>query len=226
MARSCFHCSEPLPAGLAGDFCCTGCEAAAQWIRDARLDDYYRLRSEPASRVGTEMPDLAAWDREELLAGHARDVELGGTPAREITVLTDGMHCAACAWLIDRALAREDGVLESSANAVTGRIRIAWDPARTPLSRLLGRLAALGYRPYLAAGEERERARRRVERVLDQLLGLGGASAVAVVLTRSLRAPWRSRHPRSGIDRRCVRRLRHRLPHRFRRRRSCPSACR
>ena len=27
-----------------------------------------------------------------------------------------------------------------NANAVTGRVRIAWDPARTPLSRLLSRL--------------------------------------------------------------------------------------
>ena len=61
-------------------------------------------------------PPLAAWDREELLAGHARDVAGG----REITVLTDGMRCAACAWLIDRALAREDGVLDTSANAITG----------------------------------------------------------------------------------------------------------
>ena len=181
-ARSCFHCGEPLPQAFAGDFCCSGCESAAQWIRDARLDDYYRLRSEPASRVGTDIPDLAAWDREELLAGHARDIAVGGTPAREITVLTDGMHCAACAWLIDRALAREDGVLESSANAVTGRIRITWDPARAPLSRLLARLAGLGYRPYLAAGEEQERARRRERNRALIRIGLAGLGAMQAMM--------------------------------------------
>ncbi|MDQ2701244.1 MAG: cadmium-translocating P-type ATPase [Pseudomonadota bacterium] len=178
----CFHCGEPLPEGLAGDFCCSGCEAAAQWIRDARLDDYYRLRSEPASRVGTDLPDLAAWDCEELLAGHARDIDLSGESAREITVLTDGMHCAACAWLIDRALAREAGVLETSANAVTGRIRIAWDPKRIALSRLLARLAALGYRPYLAAGEERERARRRERNRAVIRIGLAGLGAMQAMM--------------------------------------------
>jgi Cu2+-exporting ATPase len=52
-------------------------------------------------------------------------------------------------------------VTDISANAVTGRIRISWDPARTPLSRPLRRLQSLGYRPFLAAGVQQERERRR-----------------------------------------------------------------
>lgn len=186
MAGVCHHCGEPLPQppvradvdGGTRDFCCQGCAAAARWILDAHLDDYYRLRSAPGGRVDADAPALAAWDREELLAGHAREVDGG----REITVLTDGMRCAACAWLIDRALAREPGVLESSANAITGRIRIAWDPARTALSQPLARLAALGYRPYLATGEAREAARRR-ERNRDLLrIGLAGIGAMQAMM--------------------------------------------
>lgn len=186
MPAVCHHCGEPLPQapvrlpldGVEQAFCCDGCAAAARWIRDADLDDYYRLRSAPGGRVDADAPALAAWDREELLAGHARDVAGG----REITVLTDGMRCAACAWLIDRALAREDGVLDTSANAITGRIRIAWDPARTRLSGLLARLAALGYRPYLATGEARERAR-RAARNRDLLrIGLAGLGAMQAMM--------------------------------------------
>ena len=45
---ACFHCGEPLPAlprivaldATSRSFCCDGCAAAAQWIRDARLDDF------------------------------------------------------------------------------------------------------------------------------------------------------------------------------------------
>ena len=186
MAGVCHHCGEPLPQspvradveGTTRDFCCEGCAAAARWILDAHLDDYYRLRSAPGGRVDADAPALAVWDREELLAGHAREVEGG----REITVLTDGMRCAACAWLIDRALAREPGVLESTANAITGRIRIAWDPARTALSQPLARLASLGYRPYLATGEAREAARRR-ERNRDVLrIGLAGIGAMQAMM--------------------------------------------
>ena len=109
---------------------------------------------------------------------HAHNVDGG----REITVLTDGMRCAACAWLIDRALARQPGVLDTSANAITGRIRIAWDPAKTALSAPLARLAALGYRPYLATGEAREAARRR-ERNRDLLrIGLAGIGAMQAMM--------------------------------------------
>lgn len=202
---ACHHCGEALPQvpervrldGVERLFCCRGCAAAAQWIRDARLDDYYRLRSEPAARVGNELPDMAVWDREDLVAGHVRDVDGG----REITVLTDGMRCAACAWLIDRALSREPGVHEITANAVTGRIRIAWDPARAPLSKLLGRLAALGYRPYLATGEAREREQRRQRNRALIRIGLAGLGAMqAMMFAEALYLDTRGEMPLATRD--------------------------
>jgi Cu2+-exporting ATPase len=186
-AGACFHCGESLPVSPARlrveeverDFCCDGCAAAAQWIRDARLDDYYRLRSEPASRADDgHDSDLALWDREEVIAEHARAIPGG----RELTLLTDGMRCAACAWLIDRALAREPGVIEVSANAVTGRIRIAWDPSLTRLSSPLRRLAALGYRPYLATGDASEHARRRERNRWLLRLGVAGLGAMQAMM--------------------------------------------
>lgn len=181
----CFHCGEaptsaPDVVRDAGGraFCCAGCAAAARWIREARLEDYYHLRSAPAGRIVPETVDLAAWDRDDVQSEHAREVEGG----REITLLADGMRCAACAWLIDRALTREPGVVEATANAVTGRIRLIWDPQRTALSAPLRRLAELGYRPYLAGGEKQERAR-RTERNRDLLrLGVAGLGAMQAMM--------------------------------------------
>ena len=183
---TCFHCGDPVPAPMlaanpdAGQrlFCCAGCEAAAEWIGQARLDDYYRLRTGPAARVAAEPADLSTWDRADVQQQHVR--ELDGN--REIVLLTDGMRCAACAWLIDRALAREPGVIEVAANAVTGRIRVVWNPQSTRLSLALQRLAALGYRPYLASGQARERAR-RAERNRSLLrLGLAGLGAMQAMM--------------------------------------------
>jgi len=184
--RVCYHCGEALqaePVLLDVDeqpacFCCHGCAAAAQWIRQSDLGDYYRLRSEAATRVGNEVPDLEGWDREDLLNEHAFPVE-GGL---EITLLTDGMRCAACAWLIDRALQREPGVFDTSANAVTGRIRIGWDPTQARLSQLLRRLALLGYRPYLANGAARERAQLAERRRWLLRLGVAGLGAMQTMM--------------------------------------------
>lgn len=184
-AVACFHCGEALlrsPVWLDVDgrtqgFCCHGCAAAAEWIRQSALDDYYRLRSVAGARV-EDVPDLSSWDREDLLGEHAVPVA-GGL---EITLLTDGMRCAACAWLIDRALHGELGVLDVGANAVTGRIRIGWDPTRTRLSSLLGRLAMLGYRPYLATGAARERERVAEQRRWLMRLGVAGLGAMQTMM--------------------------------------------
>ncbi len=182
----CFHCGESLPPapamaevdGAERAFCCSGCSAAARWIVDASLQDYYRLRQNDAAKIDPDDTDYRAWDRDDVLAGHTRVVDDG----REITILTDGMRCAACAWLIDRALCRDEGVREVVANAVTGRIRIVWDPQRTRLSALLSRLAALGYRPALATGRSREDARRRERRRWMIRLGVAGLGTMQAMM--------------------------------------------
>ncbi|GAB2661156.1 heavy metal translocating P-type ATPase [Arenimonas aestuarii] len=182
----CFHCGEPLPAapvrvsleGAERDVCCAGCGAAARWIRDAGLGDYYRLRDATGSRVDLAPADYSAWDRADVQSGHVIDTPEG----REITVVCEGMHCAACAWLIDHALRREPGVSDAGANAVTGRVRIAWDPRRTPLSRVLARLASLGYRPHLAQGEAAERERRRERNRLIARLGVAALGTTQAMM--------------------------------------------
>src|SRR3546814_17422510 len=99
-------------------FCCEGCAGAAQWIRDADLGDYYQLRSAPAGQVGVEPMDFSAWDRDDLLHEHVHAVDGG----REITVLTDGIRCSACAWLVDRSLRPQPGLPDTRHNAGTGRL--------------------------------------------------------------------------------------------------------
>ncbi|HET6553920.1 MAG TPA: heavy metal translocating P-type ATPase [Dyella sp.] len=184
--KGCYHCGETLPAtpvwfvanGGEQAFCCHGCAAAARWINASELGDYYQLRSAAGARVDSELPDFESWDREDLLGDHAFAVS-GGL---EITVLTDGMRCAACAWLIDRALQRMPGVFDSGANAVTGRIRIGWNPALVRLSEVLHRLALLGYRPYLASGSARERAGVAEQRHWLLRLGVAGLGAMQTMM--------------------------------------------
>lgn len=188
-AGRCAHCGEPLPAtpltaridGREQAVCCRGCAAAAQFIRDAGLDDYYRLRSAPGARARDD--DLSLWDRDDLLAEHAVALPQG----REICVVSDDMHCAACAWLIDRALSREHGVAEVQANAITGRIRLRWNPSVQPLSQLLGRLATLGYRVHLAPDPARERQRQQERRSLIARLGVAALGSMqAMMLAEAL----------------------------------------
>lgn len=147
---ACFHCGEAIPAGLHllarvanGEraVCCIGCRGAVEWIQSLGLDDYYRLRSEPAP-IASDVADYAVWDRPELQRLHVQRL---ADDRAEVTVLVDGIRCAACAWLIERAMGSSKGVCEVGVNAAARRVRLVFEPAATSLSALLSGLARLGY---------------------------------------------------------------------------------
>jgi Cu2+-exporting ATPase len=187
----CFHCAEPLPAagvreavidGASRRLCCAGCEAAALMIRDFGLADYYRVRSEPARRADAIEVDLAAWDGASVRAAHVREDE----GAAEITVLVEGIRCAACAWLIEHALAREPGVRGVQVNPATRRATLRWDDTATRLSQVLASLHRLGYVPHLpgadghaaAVAERRTALKRLVVAGLGMMQGMMFAEAL------------------------------------------------
>ena len=190
-AAACYHCHEPLGLapvtmeldGRSEAFCCQGCAGAARWISENGLDDYYRLRTASPGKAGDGQLDYTAWDRDEIRDVHCRPCPEG----RQITLITDGMHCAACAWLIQNALRTNPAVGAVNANAITGRIDIRWDPGRESLSALCQQLAGLGYRPYLSMNEAYEQEKRRERRRLLLKLGLAAlATTQAMMFSEAL----------------------------------------
>jgi P-type Cu2+ transporter len=178
----CFHCGQSISNGSFQEkvhgklqsFCCTGCSAATLWIEDAGLSDYYQLRTEQAPQADANAVDLSAWDHPDTLRQHARLRD----GCNDIIISVQGMHCAACAWLIDRALSKQQGVSEVSVNAVTGRLHLRWQQAATPLSQLISCLQRLGYRAFLTQGSQLEKSRAQEKRTL--LLRIGLAALVAM----------------------------------------------
>ncbi len=186
---ACHHCGEPLPAvpvlagfkGAQRAFCCGGCAGAARFIEQAGLGDYYKLREEQGRRVGEDAQDYSAFDREDVLAEHSR-VPGEAPDCRELTLIVDGMRCAACSWLIDRALGTLDGVEDVQSNAISGRVRLRWRPSQLRLSSALERLAGLGYAPHLSPGEGLERARAAERRQLLLRLGVAGLGSLQAMM--------------------------------------------
>ena len=162
--RPCFHCGEPIPRGLLivahvsgrdEPVCCHGCKAVAEFITGSGLSDYYRYRDTSSTRADEPpRPDRwAAYDRPELVERLTRPEPNG---ARSITVLLEGLRCAACGWLADKALALQSGVLDVSVNPATARARLVWDPQKVRLGDLLRVLEHVGLRPHPLAGEPSE----------------------------------------------------------------------
>lgn len=160
----CFHCRLPLPAGapikgrIQGrerDFCCPGCRSVCEAIHAAGLEGFYRRTS--AEGVLAPPPqarqDLAVYDLDAVQSEFV--AELGAV--REIQLLVEGIHCAACVWLIEKALLALPGVAEARVNLSGRRMRVVWDNRAIALSAILRRLSEIGYAavpfdPQIAAG--------------------------------------------------------------------------
>lgn len=189
----CWHCGETLPAqaplarvaGAEHAVCCHGCRAAAEWIDQLGLGDYYRLRSAPAQRA----PDAAeshrtavAWARPELARHAVRD--LGGG-RRESMLLVEGVRCTACVWLIERALSAVPGVASVQVNAGARRARLVWDESQCSLPAILEAFARAGYRAAPLDAAALDDARKRESRAALKRLIVAGFGAMQAMMYAS-----------------------------------------
>ncbi len=189
---ACFHCGEPVAQGgalyaIVGErthpVCCIGCRAAVEWIGTLGLGDYYRLRKAAAPRASAAA-DYRAWDRDELQRLYVHQRADGSA---EVCVLVEGLRCAACSWLIERALAPMDGVCDVGVNVIGRRVRIVWQPQRITLGGILGALAQLGFAPRPLDRDALDESAAREQRgALKRLavagLGMMQAMMFAIVL--------------------------------------------
>lgn len=122
-------------------FCCHGCLEAAAFIRAGGWDLYYASRATPAPRPEVDA-GAAGLDAPAFLRTHATPLETGLEAELQVT----GLRCAACTWLVERALVAAPGVDGAHVSYGSGRLRLQWDPERVRLSDLARRVASLGYR--------------------------------------------------------------------------------
>jgi Cu2+-exporting ATPase len=148
--KPCFHCGLPADAGIHGDiegrrrdFCCHGCRSVCEAIHAAGLQGFYRRTPEGVLLGPPPDPpkELRLYDLPEVQDEFVRDVG----DAQEVDLLVEGIHCAACVWLIEQGLRGTAGVVDARVNLTGRRLRLRWDNARVRLSDLLERLAQLGY---------------------------------------------------------------------------------
>ena len=160
---NCYHCQQPVPAGIhitddhGHAYCCHACEAVAYIISAHHLEQYYQVRDRPAPRP--EHPyDPAHWQAYDLPEIAAQYTYKDGDD-QEIHLYIDGLHCAACTWLISHALQDAHGINHTRINLGTGRAEIRWRD--TPLSAILATIASLGYTPNLHTPDEEDNKQRR-----------------------------------------------------------------
>lgn len=167
----CFHCGLAIPAdmdfhsrlgGEVRDFCCFACKSVCEAIYEAGLEGYYQrtpqgvlLAPPPTPPKDVEMYDMDEVQQEFVnFQGNIRDAHL----------LVEGIHCAACVWLIERGMMRIQGVQSANVNLAGKRLHIRWDDGRVKLSHLIKQLSHIGYTGVPYDPESAEGAMKRANR--------------------------------------------------------------
>ena len=118
---TCYHCASPLDgvtalhadiAGQSRDFCCAGCQAVAQTLHAAGMGHVYDGPIAFAKPIEGERRTEAeaVWSTYDLPVMRERFVRTRADGSEELSLAISGMRCAACVWLIERALSRVPGV--------------------------------------------------------------------------------------------------------------------
>lgn len=194
----CFHCGLPIPANTnfhanvlqaAQYFCCRGCLAVAETITSCGLENYYLDRDRPAEKPADNfikdsgaMPDvlaaLIAYDHASVqkeFVDHAGDYA-----STELTL--ENLNCAACAWLIEKKLQQETGVIQATVNLSNHRLHLRWDDKKTPISHLLATLARIGYRARPYRRDTHNALLQAESRTLLKRLALAGFGMMQVMM--------------------------------------------
>ncbi len=171
----CLHCRGELDAARRprGDpFCCRGCRAVHQLIHGSGLTRYYDLRRGRQSPAADLRPASLVW-LERLLE---ENDETGEGPFR-LSLDIQGVHCAACIWLLEELFRRQPGGLDLTINPTLGKVDLAWDPRASDLRHYLEEIEKFGYR----LGPARDDARRQPSSLIPRM-GLCIAMALNVMM--------------------------------------------
>jgi len=188
MTKSCFHCGQSIPSdevvhytiqNSPESFCCHGCAGVCDAIYEAGMQSFYR-RTPDGELLSPPPPptkDIEFFDYDEVQSQYVENL----TPLREITLVSEAIHCAACIWLIEHTLAKIDGVKMAKVNFTNKQIKIRWDNDQIQLSDIIKSLNRVGYDAVPYDSSVSDEAFRKANRDLLYRLGFAGFAMMNVM---------------------------------------------
>ena len=183
MLLKCFHCGLHIDPhhnyhtdvlGKRQSFCCLGCCAVADAIVSNGLEDYYHYRSEFAEKASENenelLQKLKLFDDDSILQEFVESQE----DVSEIQLTISGINCAACGWLIEKQMAKLNGIMKVGVNVSARRASVTWNSQQLKLSQILSHIEKIGYHAKPFQPEQHEITFRQENKAFLKRLGLAG----------------------------------------------------
>ena len=184
--KHCFHCGLPIDGKPQfftliekekKPFCCRACLSVCETIKQYGLDNYYQYRSDPAQRPNPEAIQYLQYDNPAMQDSFT--TLLNGTVHRS-AVIIEGIHCAACIWLLENTLRSIDGVINATVNFSAHTAAIEWDSSRIQLSDIFQAIDTIGYLPHPYSADQRQRLSHQENKLALRRLGVAGIGMMQV----------------------------------------------
>ncbi len=163
--------------GVDEPVCCGGCRAVAQLIIEGGNAGYYQYREGAGRRMQEQsLASLEHW--------RAFDEWYAAEPSgvASVDLLIEGLHCGACAWLIESRLTTLAGVEAVEVDLRSGAGTLRWRPDTIRLGHVLAMLVRLGYQPHPLADGHVQRAQRQERDALLKRLAVSGLGMMQVTM--------------------------------------------
>lgn len=144
-------------------FCCNGCQGIFHLLKDEGLESFYAKMGDTTLSPPSEQYEAST--NFDTPAFAERFITVTDDGLHQVSLIIEGIHCAACVWLNEKALHRMEGVIEAHINYTNNKARIVWDPQSVKLSAIIDMIRAIGYNayPYDASLQEIRANRERKE---------------------------------------------------------------
>ncbi len=185
----CFHCGLPIAAdadyhcqlgGAEREFCCFACQSVCVAIYEVGLEGYYQRTPQGTLLAPPPAPpkDIEIYDLDDV----QQDFAVCQGDIRDIHLLVEGIHCAACVWLIERSMLRTAGVMSANVNLAGKRLHLRWDNRRVKLSRIIQELSKVGYSAMPYDPESAEGVIKKTNRAMLYRLFFSGFTMMNMLL--------------------------------------------
>ena len=174
--------------------CCHGCQAVAQAITQGGDESFYQYRTDasvtpdftPNNLPQNIQQELALYDNTDVLK-ELCEIDGPNPNQHSLTLIIEGITCAACAWLIEKQLKKFAGIKSVNLNLSQHRLYISWYQDVTSLSAIISRIYALGfkakpYSPDVAQQQLEQEQKKAIQRLVLAALGTMQAMMFALPL--------------------------------------------
>ncbi len=189
----CFHCGLPVPdklditveyKGKHEPMCCYGCQAVSQAIINSGMDDFYKFRTsnpdKPEEIVPEFLQQLKAYDSSSIQKKFVETTDEENI--LEVSLILEGITCAACVWLNEKHLNALPGVISANINYSNHRARVRWDNTKIQLSEILESISRIGYLAHPYDPEQHQRILENERKQQIKRIGLSGVLGMQIMI--------------------------------------------